>query len=508
MDAYAGDPNLAPLTDPKIDSKVVFGALNFEFDCVIDTDEFLYLLKFLNLKRGKKKEPHNLHAFRRSESLQMRRAKERDWYLESQFKKMNFFGHNVDDFLKASLADQFREMLSTRCGSVVVGWRVYLDPESRGYITYSEFLSGCRRLGIAENLYVMWCDILGIDHLEDVAKGLPPKKAGGHGSAKDSTSVGGGKGSTTGGAAAAPSPGEKLKQMLASPPALPSPADWSPRLRNSGSSISPQRLRSLPHLSGVNKAGNGDRSAADSNGGAGNSSPSRTNRRGPSPPGSPPRLSDLLAQLKSSPRGGVEVMPKTSEYWLGVDIRSADFRKRKRYLDRHNKTMSLMLYHLDDRADFLLTRFSELIREYSLEDVWTVLDPKNMVSISSREFVDQCRELGFTKKEGKDLFQCLDIHSADLLTMEELSFLEKWNFPREEQDADVARGNVATHSFKYTQQRHSKRRMRNIHMTYMNLQNSTHKKMLAAMHARSASDASPTFTERQLDLRKHSMLQD
>ncbi len=77
--AFLEDPNLVPLTDPKLDSKVIFGALNFEYDCVIATDEFMYLLKFLQLKRHKHKEPHNLHAFRRSESLQMRRKKEKDW---------------------------------------------------------------------------------------------------------------------------------------------------------------------------------------------------------------------------------------------------------------------------------------------------------------------------------------------------------------------------------------------------------------------------------------------
>jgi len=79
----------------------------------------------------------------------------------------------------------------------------------------------------------------------------------------------------------------------------------------------------------------------------------------------------------------------------------------------------------------LFFRLSELVLEYSLEDIWTVLDPKTSVSISCMEFVETARELGFTRAEAKKLFACLDIYNSDLLTIEELEFLTKWNFYRE-----------------------------------------------------------------------------
>lgn len=62
---------------------------------------------------------------------------------------------------------------------------------------------------------------------------------------------------------------------------------------------------------------------------------------------------------------------------------------------------TMMLAHLDPEADRLLTRLSALVTEFSIEDVWTVLDPENTVSVSSREFLDRAKELGFYKKEAR-----------------------------------------------------------------------------------------------------------
>jgi len=37
-------------------------------------------------------------------------------------------------------------------------------------------------------------------------------------------------------------------------------------------------------------------------------------------------------------------------------FRSADYKKRKKYLDNYNKSLTLMLGHLDEEADTLLGR--------------------------------------------------------------------------------------------------------------------------------------------------------
>ncbi|CAD7941699.1 unnamed protein product [Amoebophrya sp. A25] len=468
-DPYLLDPHIVPLTDPKIDSKVIFGALNFDWDMVIGEDEFAYLMNFLHVRRGIKKGASNIVlSQRRAHSMEMRRQKEMDWYVEGQFKKLEVMAqaeNTGEQFLHAPGEEidsrvKFRQLLANRCGSIVIGWRVYLDPESRGYITYSEFVQGCRRLGISDNLYHTWCDALCVEHLDDIAKGLVPRSA-----LRQKTPT-------------RPTREEQLKNILSSPAPLPTPPGASPG-RNVGSSMSMAKLSTLPHLMG-----------------SANKSPISSPRSRASSPGGR-SIQDIL----SSPS---PTQYSADKYWLGIDTKSADFRRRKKYLDRHNKSMSLMFAHLDERSDRLLARMSELVREYSLEDVWTVLDPKNMVSITSREFIEQCGQLGFTRGESEDLFKCLDVHNSDLLTMEELVFLEKWNMPREEGDTDVARGNVASHCYKYAQQRESKQRMRNTHMTYMNLANNTHKKILAKLGERLGRDRSQ-FTERQLELRSASM---
>ena len=104
-----------------------------------------------------------------------------------------------------------------------------------------------------------------------------------------------------------------------------------------------------------------------------------------------------------------------------------------RYIDRYNSSLTLMLAHLDPESDNLLSRLSEVINRYALEDVWTVIDPEARVAISSGEFLGPAKELGFTQIEAKKLFAALDVHGADLLTLEELEFLADWNKFREQQ---------------------------------------------------------------------------
>ena len=49
----------------------------------------------------------------------------------------------------------------------------------------------------------------------------------------------------------------------------------------------------------------------------------------------------------------------------------------------------MMFAHLDEGVDWLLSRVAKLLEVYGLDDVWGVLDPLHLGSMSGGEFVER-----------------------------------------------------------------------------------------------------------------------
>lgn len=66
----------------------------------------------------------------------------------------------VDDmeFWGAQGVPGFRRWLTTRCGSLVAGWRA-LDKDQNGHLSFYEFCNACRTLGYAGNLKLLWTQL-------------------------------------------------------------------------------------------------------------------------------------------------------------------------------------------------------------------------------------------------------------------------------------------------------------------------------------------------------------
>jgi len=108
---------------------------------------------------------------------------------------------------------------------------VFLDQESKGYVTYTQFCTGCKQIGFVDDLYNIWCALLGVENMTTARyPGSPANTL----KSPRSASV-------------------SHPNFMRRPPS-PEHVSFSPRSANSprvaGSSISGKRLQEHAHISG------------------------------------------------------------------------------------------------------------------------------------------------------------------------------------------------------------------------------------------------------------------